>query len=210
MRVAVLGASGATGRLLVQEALDRGLEVTAIARDPARIPVPDGPGLTKARADVNDPDSIARAVDGSDVLLSGLGIAKGDKVGTLTAGARAAVASGVPRVIWLGAYGSGQSARAAGVLTRTLLGVFMRAELADKVAADGSVLAAGGTVFHAGPLGDGPSGPKRRTLTLAEAPKRLFPAGVSRATVAAAMVDEAVTPRFPGQTVIPVNDASKN
>lgn len=206
MRVAVLGASGATGRLLVQEALDRGLEVTAIARDPSRIPVPNRPGLTKVKADVHEPDSIARAVEGSDVLLSGLGIAKASEAGTLAAGARAAVASGVPRVIWLGAYGSGPSAAAAGALTRTLLRVFMKTELADKVAADRSVLAtADGTVFHAGPLGDGPTGPGRRTLTLAEAPRRLFPAGVSRATVAAAMVDEAITPKFPGQTVIPVN-----
>jgi hypothetical protein len=41
--------------------------------------------------------------------------------------------------------------------------------------------------------------------TLEQAPRRLFPAGVSRSTVAAAMMDEAVTPRFPGRTVIPVN-----
>jgi hypothetical protein len=207
MRVAVLGASGAVGRLLVQEALDRNLEVVAIARDPSRIPVPDRPGLTKVKADVYEAASIARAVEGSEVLLSGLGTGKADRADTLAAGARAAIASGVPRVIWLGAFGSGQSAPAAGALTRTLLRVFMKAELADKVAADTSVLVADGTVFHAGPLGDGPIGPDRRTLRLDQAPRRLFPAGVSRATVAAAMVDEAVAPRFPGQTVIPVNSA---
>jgi uncharacterized protein YbjT (DUF2867 family) len=207
VRIAVLGASGATGRLLVQEALDRELDVIAIARDPARIPIADRPRLTKVKADVHEPDSIARALRGSDVLLSGLGIGKADQVGTLAAGAKAAVASGVPRVLWLGAFGSGASAEAAGPLTRTLLRIFMKAELTDKINADRAVLAAGGTVFHAGPLGDGPTGPARRTLRLDEAPRRLFPAGVSRATVAAAMVDEAVTPRFPGETVIPVNSA---
>ena len=207
MRIAVLGATGATGRLLVQEALDRHLEVTAIARDPARIPIPDQPRLTKVKGDVREPDSIARAVEGSDVLLSGLGLGQAD-TNTLTLGARAAVASGVPRIIWLGAYGSGASAGAAGVLTRSLLQVFMKSELADKVAADSAVLAAGGTVFHAGPLSDGTAGPNRRTLRLDEAPRRLFPARVSRAGVAAAMVDEAVSPRFPGQTVLPI-DAPK-
>ncbi len=204
MRVAVLGASGAIGRLLVQEALDRGLTVTAIARDPSRVPVPDHPNLTKVKADVREPDSITRAVEGSDVLLSGLGIGKNDKVGTLVAGAKAAVTSGVPRVIWLGAYGTGQSARAAGLFTRILLKIIMRAELPDKTTADGTVLTANGTVFHAGPMSGAPAGLDRRTLTLSQAPRRLFPAGVSRATVAAAMVDEAVTPRFPGQTVIPM------
>jgi uncharacterized protein YbjT (DUF2867 family) len=208
MRVAVLGASGATGRLLVQAALDRGLDVIAIARDPARIPVPDQPALTKVKGDVRQPDSIARAVQGADVLLSGLGLGPGDPPDTLAAGAKAAVTSGAPRVIWLGAYGSGQSARAAGAFTRTLLRVFMKSELADKVAADSAVLASGGTVFHAGPLGNGPAGPGRRTLSLDQAPRRLFPAGVSRATVAAAMVDEAVNPRFRGQTAIPVDSAA--
>jgi putative NADH-flavin reductase len=207
MRIAVLGASGATGRLLVQEALDRGLDVIAVARDPARIPIADHPRLSKVKADVHEPDSIARAVRGSDVLISGLGIGTGDQIGTLAAGAKAAVASGVPRVLWLGAFGSGESAQAAGALTRTLLRVFMKAELADKTNADQAVLAASGTVFHAGPLGNGPVGLARRTLRLDQAPRRLFPAGVSRATVAAAMVDEAVTPRFPGETVIPVNSA---
>jgi uncharacterized protein YbjT (DUF2867 family) len=205
MRIAVLGASGATGRLLVEEALARGLEVTAIARDPARVPVPDQAGLSKVAADVRDPRSVARAVEGSDVLLSGLGVASGEKPGALTAGARAAVESGVARIIWLGAYGTGESAPAAGVLTRTLLGAFMRTELVDKTAADGTVLAAGGTVFHAGPLGNGPVSAQRRTLSLDQAPRRLFPAGVSRATVAAAMLDEAIEPRFPGRTVLPVS-----
>jgi len=199
MRVAVLGASGATGRLLVGEALARGFAVTALAREPER--VPDRPGLTKVAVDVRDADSLARAVRDCDVLLSGLG----GPAGTLTAGARAAVASGVPRTVWLGAYGTGESARAAGVLTRVLLAAVMRGEVPDKVAADGAVLAAGGTVFHAGPLGNGPVGAGRRTLGLDAAPRRIFPAVVSRATVAAEMVEEAVRRRFPGRVVIPVD-----
>jgi uncharacterized protein YbjT (DUF2867 family) len=204
MHIVVLGASGATGQLLVTEALERGLRVTAIARDPRRVPVPDRTGLTKVAADVNAPGSIARAVEGGDVVLSGLGITKGGPARTLSAGAAAIVRSGVPRIVWLGAFGTGRSARAAGRLTRTVLAVVLKGELADKVAADEAVLAAGGTVFHAGPLGGGPAGGRRRTLTLDEAPHRIFPAGVSRATVAAAMVDEAVQPRFPGRIVIPV------
>ena len=204
MHIAVLGASGATGRLLVTEALRRGLAVTAIARDPRRIPVPDQPGLSTVEADVHDPASIARAVRGSDVLVSGLGIAKGGDPGTLAAGATAVVGSGVPRIVWLGAFGTGQSAPAAGWLTRTVLGLVLKNELDDKIRADETILAAGGTVFHAGPLTGGPAGAGRRSLGLTRAPRRIFPAGLSRATVAAAMVDEAGQARFPGQIVVPL------
>ncbi|UQU68286.1 NAD(P)H-binding protein [Couchioplanes caeruleus] len=202
-RIAVLGASGAVGRLLVTQALDRGLEVTAIARDPARVPVADQALLVTVAADVHDAGSVARAAGGSDVLVSGLGV-RGGPPGTLTAGARAAVASGVDRVVWLGAYGTGESARQAGAVTRAVLRMLMRNELADKVAADATVLAAGGTVFHAGPMSDGPLASGRRTVPLGEAPRRIFPTGVSRATVAAAMLDEALTPHHPGRTVVPL------
>ncbi|MEV4346400.1 NAD(P)H-binding protein [Actinoplanes sp. NPDC049596] len=201
MRIAVLGATGAVGSLLVTEALGRGMEVTALARDPGR--VPERAGLAVVAADVNDPASISRAVEGADVLVSALGVAKGEPPGTLTAGAKAVVASGVGRIVWLGAYGTGPSAPSAGPVTRTLLGLLMRAELPDKVAADAAVLAAGGTVFHVGPLADGPAG--HRTLPLEAAPHRLFPARVSRAAVAAAMIDEATQPEFPARLVIAVN-----
>lgn len=199
MRIAVLGATGATGNLMVTAALGRDLPVTALARDPERVPA--RPGLTAVAADAHDPESIARAVAGCDVLLSGLGATKGSAAGTLTAGAEAVVAAGVARVIWLGALGAGPSARTAGLLTRTMLGVFLGSELPDKVAADATIIAAGGTVFHVGPMTAGPAAPDRRTLTLGQAPRRLFPRGVSRATVAAEMVAEAVRAQHPGQTV---------
>ena len=203
-RIAVLGASGAVGRLLVAQALVRGLDVTALARDPGRIPAPDGPRLTKVAADVHDPASVEAALKGVDVLVSGLGVSKGGPPGTLAAGARAVVASGVGRIVWLGAFGTGESARAGGAVTRALLKVVMGSELPDKVAADGAVLAAGGTVFHAGPMLGRPARGGHRIVPLDQAPRRVFPAGISRAAVAAAMLDETVAPLHPGRTVVPL------
>ena len=40
MRLSVFGANGATGRLLVRQALDAGHEVTAVTRRPAEFPLP--------------------------------------------------------------------------------------------------------------------------------------------------------------------------
>jgi hypothetical protein len=203
MNVTILAASGAVGLALTRQALDRGHTVTAIARTPARITVPDSPRLTRVAADVRDPAGIAQALRGSEIVLSGLGVAKGDKPGALTAGAGAAIDAHPGRIIWLGAYGTGPSAQAAGLATRTLLKA-MGAELSDKVSADAAVLEAGGTVFHSGPFGNGPVSAARRTVGLGEAPKRFFPARVGRETVAAAMLDEAQTPRYPGRIAVPL------
>ena len=203
MNLTILAASGAVGLALTRQALERGHTVTAIARTPARIDVPDSPRLTRVAADVRDPSSIAEALRGSEIVLSGLGVAKGDEPGTLAAGAHAVVDAHPGRIIWLGAYGTGPSAQAAGFATRTLLKA-LGAELADKVTADAVVLESGGTVFHPGPFAAGPVSTTRRTVGLGETPKRFFPARVSRETVAAAMLDEAQTPRFPGRTAVPL------
>jgi uncharacterized protein YbjT (DUF2867 family) len=203
VQLTILAASGGTGRELTRQALDRGHTVTAVARDPARIDVPDSARLTRVAADVRDQDSVRAALGEGAVVLSGLGVAGGDPPGTLTAGARAVAGARPQRVIWLGAIGTGRSARAGGLLVRTMFRA-MGAKLADKVAADEAVLAAGGTVFHAGPLTSRPLSPQRRTVALAGYPRRLFPAAVSRATVAAAMLDEAESPRYPGTVAVPL------
>lgn len=205
MNLTVLGASGGTGQELTRQALERGHAVTAIARDPARISVPDSERLTRVAADVRDPASMARALAGSTIVLSGLGVARGEKPGVLTLGARAVGAANPDRVIWIGAYGTGASAATAGAFTRVLLRTFLRAELDDKVNADTTVLKAGGTIFHSGPLSNGPLSPTRRTVTFEEVPRRIFPARLSRATVAAAMLDEAESRRHPGQIVVPLD-----
>jgi hypothetical protein len=203
MQLTILAASGGTGRELTRQALERGHTVTAIARTPGRIDVPDSARLTRVAADVRDPDSMKAALRDTEVVLSGLGVADGDPPGTLTAGARAVTEAQPQRIVWLGAIGTGPSAHAGGLLVRFLFRA-MRAKLEDKVAADAIVLQAGGTVFHAGPLGNGPLSPARRTVGLDGYPRRIFPAGVSRATVAAAMLDEAESPRHQGAIAIPL------
>lgn len=191
MTLTILGASGGVGTELTRQALERGDDVVAICRHPEQIPVPDSPRLTRVAADVLDPEGIGKALAGRDTVLCALGLSRGEKSGVLAAGARAIVTAQPSRIVSVGAYGTGESARTAGFLTRALLGLFLRAELDDKITADTAILAAGGTVLHAGPMSDGPVSPAWRNVPLAEVPRRLFPAGVSKATVAAAMLDAA-------------------
>lgn len=191
LQISVLGASGATGLHLIHQALERGHTVVAIARRPERIDIADQPRLQRRAADVTDPDSIAEALRDSSVVVSGLGVVGKEQGSVLSAGARAVTAAQPERMVWLGAFGTGPSAATAGPLTRGLLRVVLRAEIEDKVRADALVLAAGGTLVHAGPLSDRPGSASARSVALEEVPRRLFPASISRASVAAVMLDAA-------------------
>jgi putative NADH-flavin reductase len=71
-RVLIVGATGGTGRQLVQQALERGYTVTALARDPSRIRVQD-PRLTVVRGDVLDYSAVDAVVRGQDAVVSALG-----------------------------------------------------------------------------------------------------------------------------------------
>lgn len=74
MLLSVFGANGGTGRLLVRQALDAGHEVTAVTRRPADFPF-SHPRLFVAGADVADGRAVARAIEGSQAVLSSLGVA---------------------------------------------------------------------------------------------------------------------------------------
>ncbi|MFJ9626129.1 NAD(P)-dependent oxidoreductase [Streptomyces sp. NPDC091280] len=203
MTLTVLGASGGVGTELTRQALERGEDVVAICRHPDRIALPDSSRLTRVAADVLDPKAIAEALDGSETVLSALGAGEGEKPGVLSAGARAIAAAAPARIVSVGALGTGQSAIAAGWLTRTLLNVFLRTELDDKTSADEAILAAGGTVLHVGPMSNGPASTTRRSVTLDRLPRRIFPAGITKATVAASMLDAVNTgPR--GRILVPL------
>ncbi|GAB3967620.1 NAD(P)H-binding protein [Actinoallomurus acanthiterrae] len=72
-KIAVVGATGNIGGSIVREALNRGHEVTAVVRDPAKLG--DRPEALEVAAvtDVFDPKTIAEAVRGHDVVVSALG-----------------------------------------------------------------------------------------------------------------------------------------
>ncbi len=73
MRLTIFGATGGTGRSLVEQALSAGHEVTAVVRDPGRLPIASSARLQVVTADVMDPLAIAPAVDDADAVVSALG-----------------------------------------------------------------------------------------------------------------------------------------
>jgi len=69
MKVALIGATGFVGSHLLQELVNRGFEVTAVARSVDKIPVKDGQPKAVA-ADVTDVKALAAVLKGNDVVLS--------------------------------------------------------------------------------------------------------------------------------------------
>jgi len=73
MNITVFGATGGVGKELVAQALTHGHTVTAVARDPNRLPISD-PALTVLTvAGLQEPDALYSAVRGSDAVLSAVG-----------------------------------------------------------------------------------------------------------------------------------------
>jgi putative NADH-flavin reductase len=75
LRVVVFGASGRTGRQLVEQALEGGHEVTAFVRDSSKLGI-EGEGLSVVVGDVMDAARVEEAVAGQDAVLSALGHTK--------------------------------------------------------------------------------------------------------------------------------------
>lgn len=72
MRIAVAGASGRTGRLVVERALGLGHEVSALARRTDAITAAD-PRVTVFAADVTEPRTLAGPLEGCDAIISAIG-----------------------------------------------------------------------------------------------------------------------------------------
>ncbi|SCF69361.1 NAD(P)H-binding protein [Streptomyces sp. Cmuel-A718b] len=73
MRITVFGATGGVGQEIVGQALAAGHEVTAVVRDPDRLPGPlEGAG-PHGVVRLDDEAAVRAAVAGRDAVLSGLG-----------------------------------------------------------------------------------------------------------------------------------------
>ncbi|MBP0461437.1 NAD(P)-dependent oxidoreductase [Streptomyces montanisoli] len=202
MRIAVLGASGRVGGLLVEQAIERGHDVVALVRAPDTFKASNPRPIDVRQADVRSPRTFP-ALDDVDAAVSAIGLAKGEGPGALTAGARLLAAVRV-RTVWLGALGSGASTGAGGRIYQAVMRMAVGAELAEKAEADRIALDAGASVFHAPDLTNGPVSPQRRTVPLAELRRPLLPPRMSRASVAALMLDEAEAGSHAGAIVVPL------
>ena len=73
MKIAVLGATGATGFVFTRMALESGHEVVALVRNPAKLSLSDSKLLTVVVGDALSSNDVTTVVTGADVVVSCLG-----------------------------------------------------------------------------------------------------------------------------------------
>ncbi|MFD3259904.1 NAD(P)-dependent oxidoreductase [Paenibacillus lentus] len=74
MKIVIFGSTGTIGKAILTEALRRGHEVTAVVRNISKLEGQAGQeGLHLLTGDILMPESIARAVEGKDLVISAYG-----------------------------------------------------------------------------------------------------------------------------------------
>ena len=72
MKIAIYGSGGTLGQRIIKEAQSRGHQVTAVARDPAKLKDVDK-SVKVVKGDVTDVASVAAAVVGHDAVINSVG-----------------------------------------------------------------------------------------------------------------------------------------
>jgi putative NADH-flavin reductase len=147
MHIAIFGATGVTGRCLVEQALDQGYDVTAFARNPASVTT-QHVRLSIVRGDVFDSATVRQAVANQDAVLCTIGghdrlrvalSGRPREPGLCTISTRnildAMKMFGVSRLICLSAWGIGDSKGRVPVIFRNaIFPLLMKEEYEDKEA----------------------------------------------------------------------------
>lgn len=133
----VFGASGRTGRRLVEQGLERGHEVTAFVREPSRLSVPHE-RLRVVRGDVTDAAAVEEAVADQEGVVLALGHARGAPKDVQTRGTAHVVSGmekhGVRRLVSLtgaGVSAEGDEPKLVDRVFGLLLGLLQRDVLED-------------------------------------------------------------------------------
>jgi putative NADH-flavin reductase len=100
MKIALIGVTGQVGSRILAELLQRGHEVTGIARDPSR--ARPRPGLTLKAADATEVEALAAVLAGHDAVISATRFVSTEVTALVAASKRA----GVKRLLVVGGAGS--------------------------------------------------------------------------------------------------------
>lgn len=198
MNLVVLGATGRTGLLVVDQALAAGHTVTAVVRSPEKLTT-SNPHLRVVKGDATNTSDLTRAMQGAGAVIStlgGTGTVIADSSQAIVAAARAA---GVSRIVVLSSWLVERNRMDA--VTRLLTGVAMGSLIRDKSAGE-QVLRQSDlewTIVYASMLTNRPA--DGSVTVLPEGAKRRASQRISRADVAAWLVEAATSVQHSRGTV---------
>lgn len=206
MKVIVFGASGKTGKMIVEKAIAAGHEVTAFAHDGSGAP---SSGARIVSGDAADAEAVRRAVAGQDAVIDTIGGTTPWKDrGMETSIGKAIIngmrAEGVRRLIVVSAMGVGDSAEQASFFYgHVLIPTMMRGVVKDKGHLEEEMDASGLQFVIARPaaLSD-----DQEDGTLRVVPKMEKAHHTRRGDLAQFLVDQLTTDAHLNQAVVVAND----
>jgi uncharacterized protein YbjT (DUF2867 family) len=148
MKIAVIGATGPSGKHFIQHALQQGHDVTALARTPAKLDI-QHPRLTVITGDALKQDDVRRAVTGADAVFCALGaVETAGKSTTRQQGTQQIVTALAAlgqqsHLIVLSSFATGDSAKQMPFLIRLFITMMLRNSLADHAAQEAIVQSSG-------------------------------------------------------------------
>jgi len=188
MNLLILGASGRTGLLVVEQALAAGHDVTALVRSPEKLTLRNS-RLRVVAGQATDADDVARAMTGAGAVISVLGGGGSVIVDSTRAIIEAAHRTGVTRVVVMSSFLVERDRM--GVLFWLVTGLAGKSKITDKQAGE-SLLRQSGlewTIAYPGPLTDGPA--TGSVHALPDGARRRISERISRADVAGWLVEAA-------------------
>ena len=198
MNLVVLGATGGTGRLVVEQALAAGHTVTALVRSPEKLTLRN-PNLHVIAGQATDPSAVSRALEGADAVISTLG-GGGTVISDSTrAIVEAARNAGVTRIVVLSSFVVERDR--FNPVTRLLTGLVMGSMIKDKNAGEKLLRDSDldWTIVYASGLTDGPRGGS--VAVLSDGSRWSLSNRIARSDVAAWLVQAALSPQTAQRSV---------
>ena len=204
MKLLIIGASRGIGRQLLEQALQAGHLVTAMARHPEHLPRQSA-GLQTVAGDILNLSLVQQVVAGQEAVCLSIGVGVTIKPVTVfsegTKNVLAAMAEhGVRRLVCVTGIGAGDSAGHGGLLyDRLFKPLLLKTIYEDKDRQEALIRASDTdwTIVRPGFLTNGPLTENYRVLTDLWG---ITADKISRADVAHFMLEELSAPRYVGQT----------
>ena len=205
MKLLILGATGKTGRQLATQALEKGHDVTVLARDRSKVGI-QHERLRIAEGDVTNHAALGEAMGKQDAVISAIGRGMSFKSENLIERSVPAIlvtmqTHGIRRLVFTSAMGVGDTYRDAPVMARLFFRTLLRGIYADKAIGERMIRdsALEWTIVQPVQLTDGPLTKNYRAaerLPLSGMPK------ISRADTAHFILDRLHDPSTIGKTLI--------